>query len=139
AGDHRATAGAEPSAEGPAADSPQAGAGDRELGGWRHEWPVPPQVHSRSPWPIHPAGERVKARQVRRLVWQALSRAESRLESLPAALRRRHRLPAAGEALRAVHFPWLCPKPTRDAEASRARLAFEELLLHQTVLSDRRA
>ncbi len=98
---------------------------------------VPEQIHLRAPIPVHPASERLPARQLRRLAWQALGRAEGRLDSLPAAVRIRHRLPGAAEALRAAHFPALSGSEPVAQEA-RERLAFEELLLHQVVLARRR-
>src|SRR5207237_6819043 len=56
-------------------------------------------------------------------------------EPLPPAIRERHRLPDIASALRQVHFP-------DDVErlfAARRRLAFDELLVLQLALAQRRA
>ncbi|HZJ29264.1 MAG TPA: ATP-dependent DNA helicase RecG, partial [Solirubrobacterales bacterium] len=118
------------------------------------EWPVPDAIHAAPPVPVHPASERVPARTVRRVAWQALSRVDDLLEPLPVALRRRHGFPGVADATRAAHFPATAGSPeaaTSQSEASiapptaeagaalgRTRLAYEELLLHQVVLRRRR-
>lgn len=103
---------------------------------WRDRDQVPAEIHTRAPVPVHPATERISARQLRRFVWQALADCEARPTALPARLRVEHRLPDAAAALRAAHFPALVDA---DPEPALRALAFEELLLHQLVLARRRA
>ena len=62
------------------------------------------------------------------------TRTHDAVEALPAELRARRRLPAAADALFAIHFP----DDVHAADAARERLAFEELLLHQVALAARR-
>lgn len=102
---------------------------------WR-EGAAPAAVHTRDPVPVHPASERVSARQLRRFIWQALAECENRPAALPARLRIRRGYPGTADALRAVHFPALSG-PGADAKALES-LAFEELLLHQLALLRRR-
>jgi ATP-dependent DNA helicase RecG len=91
-------------------------------------------IHTRGIVPVHPASEALPARRLREWAWQALPLAGDAVEPLPAELRARRRLPGVAAALRAVHFP----SDAGDGEAARARLAFEELFLHQVALAARR-
>jgi len=94
----------------------------------------PAGLHTIGIVPVHPATERIKAQKVREWAWQARGLAADAIEPLPAALRARRRLAAAGDALAAAHFP----DSLKEAEHARARLAFEELMLHQVALAHRR-
>jgi ATP-dependent DNA helicase RecG len=84
--------------------------------------------------PVHPATERLTARQIRGWVEQAVGLAPNLVEPLPAELRARRRLASLADAVRAVHFP----ESEADVEGARRRLAFEELFLHQAVLASRK-
>ncbi len=87
--------------------------------------------------PVHPATEGLSPRALRTIVDRALAQYGDRVpELLPPDVRRRHRLPDRRWALRSLHFP----ASLADAEAARARLAFDELLVLQVgVLMRRRA
>lgn len=91
-------------------------------------------IHTTGIVPVHPASERLKAKNIREWAWQTLPLAVHAVEPLPAELRVRRRLAGAADALRAAHFPG----ELRRAEAARERLAFEELFLHQASLATRR-
>ena len=91
-------------------------------------------IHTTGLVPVHPASERLRPNRIREWAWQAIGLAGHALEPLPAALRARRRLPAAAEALRAIHFP----ERETEAALARERLAFEELFLHQAALALRR-
>lgn len=56
-------------------------------------------------------------------------------EPLPAELRRRHGLPGRLEALRGIHVPKAFP----EVQRARQRLRYEEALVFQTLLAQRRA
>ena len=56
-------------------------------------------------------------------------------EPLPADLRRRHGLPGRLEALRGIHVPKAYP----EVQRARQRLRYEEALVFQTLLAQRRA
>src|SRR5213078_5350895 len=56
-------------------------------------------------------------------------------DPLPAAIRERHALPDIASALRQVHFP----DDERRLLSARRRLAFDELLVLQLALAQRRA
>ncbi|HEY7623514.1 MAG TPA: ATP-dependent DNA helicase RecG [Candidatus Limnocylindria bacterium] len=99
-------------------------------------------VHTGRLVPIYPLTEGIKPGQMRRWLHTAIEGGTRRTsvvsevaEPLPAELRERHRLPDIASALRQVHFP-------DDAErlfAARRRLAFDELLVLQLALAQRRA
>jgi ATP-dependent DNA helicase RecG len=82
--------------------------------------------------PVYPASEEITAKKLRELVGAALPRALA--DPLPAALKERERLPQRGDALWAVHRPRSLP----EAEQGRRRLAFDELLVLQVGLAQRR-
>jgi len=84
--------------------------------------------------PVHSVTDGLSADRIREWVWQSRGRVRDAVEALPAGLRARRRLPGAGDALFAIHFP----DDAGAAEAARERLAFEELLLHQVALAARR-
>jgi ATP-dependent DNA helicase RecG len=82
--------------------------------------------------PVYPASEELTPKKLRELVGAALPR--SVVDPLPAELRERERLPQRSDALWAVHRP----RSLEEAEAGRARLAFDELLELQVGLAARR-
>ena len=92
-------------------------------------------IHTTGIVPVHPASERLRAQRLREWAWQVLPLARYATEPLPAELRTRRRLAAAGDALAAAHFP----ASLEEAEEARRRLAFEELFLHQVALAARRS
>jgi ATP-dependent DNA helicase RecG len=92
-------------------------------------------LHTEGVVPVHPAGEQVSARLLRTLLREVLPVMRRLPDPLPAALRLREGLPARADAVIAAHLP----RDLREAEAARARLALEELLLMQLGLLLHRA
>ena len=84
--------------------------------------------------PVHPATEQLKAQRIRQWVEQAIRWVGNVIEPLPAELRVRRELAGAADAVKAVHFP----QQPEDVELARERLAFEELLLYQALLTTRK-
>ncbi|OLC20322.1 MAG: ATP-dependent DNA helicase RecG [Chloroflexi bacterium 13_1_40CM_68_21] len=99
-------------------------------------------VHTGRLVPIYPLTEGIKPGQMRRWLHTAIEGGPRRTgvvgevpDPLPGAVRERHALPDIASALRQVHFP-------DDEErllAARRRLAFDELLVLQLALAQRRA
>jgi ATP-dependent DNA helicase RecG len=85
--------------------------------------------------PVYPASEEIAPKTVRRAVEAALPSLTDVLDPLPAVLRHREGMPLKRDALAALHGP----RDEAEAEASRARLAFEELLLLQLGIARRAA
>ncbi len=83
----------------------------------------------------YPATVGVSSTQIAALVREHRGALADVVESLPARMRAAERLPDRAAALAAMHFP----RSGEEAEAGRARLAFEELLLMQLALLRRRA
>ena len=83
----------------------------------------------------YPAAEGVSSTQIVTLVREHRGSLVDVGEPLPAAMRAGERLPDRAAALAAMHFP----EDAAEAEAARARLAFEELLLQQLAVLRRRA
>jgi ATP-dependent DNA helicase RecG len=107
---------------------------EHEILGTEGEDELPAGIHTTGLVPVHPASEGLRPQRIREWVWQALGRAGDAIEPLPAELRCRRGLPAAADALRAVHFP----ATAGEAERARERLVFEELFLYQALLAARR-
>ena len=84
-------------------------------------------VHTLGLVPEYPATEALPSYRIRALVEAALPLARRMPDALPAELRARERLPLRADAIAAVHRP----ESLEDAEAARARLGLEELLLLQ--------
>ena len=82
----------------------------------------------------YPATEGLSSTQILALVHQHASSFDDVIDPLPVAIRRRERLADRSGALRAAHFP-LEPG---DEQEGRRRLAFDELLLAQLALQQRR-
>ncbi|HET7146299.1 MAG TPA: ATP-dependent DNA helicase RecG [Gaiellaceae bacterium] len=85
--------------------------------------------------PVYPASEEIAAKRLRTLVAHALGHVVDYVDPLPAELRDAERLPLKRDALVALHRP----ESEQEAEAGRARLAFEELLLLQLGIARRAA
>jgi ATP-dependent DNA helicase RecG len=83
----------------------------------------------------YPATEGLSSTQILALVRTHAGALTDVLEPLPAELRVGERLPDRPVALSAAHFPAV----ERDFEAARRRLAFDELLVLQIALAQRRA
>ena len=83
----------------------------------------------------YPAAEGVSSTQIATLVREHRGALADVAEPLPARMRAAEHLPDRAATLAAMHFP----RSTEEAEAGRARLAFEELLLMQLALLRRRA
>ncbi len=83
----------------------------------------------------YPAAVGVSSTQIAAFVREHRGAFTDVVEPLPARLRATERLPDRAAALAAMHFP----RGGEEAEAARARLAFEELLLAQLALLRRRA
>jgi len=84
--------------------------------------------------PVHPATEALKAQRIRDWAEQACRWASNVIEGLPAELRARRGLAGVGDAIRAVHFP----DSQEEADGARERIRFEELFLHQALLTTRK-
>ncbi|MGZ4323490.1 MAG: ATP-dependent DNA helicase RecG [Solirubrobacteraceae bacterium] len=82
----------------------------------------------------YPATEGLSSTQIFALVREHAHLIEVVPEPLPVALRASERLPGRADALCAVHFPSV----EADADLGRRRLAFDELLLAQLALLQRR-
>jgi ATP-dependent DNA helicase RecG len=85
--------------------------------------------------PVYPAAEEIAAATVRRAVDAALPLAVHVSDPLPAELREREGLALKRDAIAAVHRP----HDLDEAETSRRRLAFEELLVLQVGIARRTA
>ena len=84
-------------------------------------------LHTQGLVPVYPASEEMSVRRVRELVDLARPLARAVPEVLPAAMRVRLALPAAADALMAVHFP----RDRAGARTGRERLVLEELIVLQ--------
>jgi ATP-dependent DNA helicase RecG len=82
--------------------------------------------------PVYPASEEITAKKLRELVGAALPRHVH--DPLPAELKQHEALPERVDAIWALHRP----RALDEAEIGRRRLAFDELLLLQVVLAQRR-
>ena len=81
--------------------------------------------------PVYPATEEVAQKRLRDLHAQALELVRDLGDDLPAELLVSERLPLRADALTAVHRP----RSPAEAEAGRARLAFDELLVLRLALA----
>ncbi|HXF81748.1 MAG TPA: ATP-dependent DNA helicase RecG [bacterium] len=97
---------------------------------------VEDSLHTQRIVPVHPATEGLTPRVLRTLIYGALEACAGDVpEILPPEVVRRHGLPDRAAALRALHFP----ETMAQAEAARARLAFDELFVLQLGVLMRRA
>ena len=84
--------------------------------------------------PVHHATETLKASKIRDWAEQACAWAGNAIEGLPAELRVRRELAGVAEAIRTAHFP----RDAEEAEVAFDRIRFEELFLHQVLLTTRK-
>ena len=91
---------------------------------------APPEA---GPRPRHAAAGEIGPGRWARWTAEALDRAGLGGDPVPASIRRRLGLPATAAALREAHRP----DSVERADAARARLAFEELFLHQILIAAR--
>ena len=99
-------------------------------------------VHTGRLVPIYPLTEGIKPGQMRRWLHTAIEGGARRTgvvgevpDPLPSPVRERHALPDIASALRQVHFP----DDDERLLSARRRLAFDELLVLQLALAQRRA
>jgi ATP-dependent DNA helicase RecG len=85
--------------------------------------------------PVHPATEDLPPKKIREWAEQAVPLARNAIEGLPAELQVKRRLGSVGAAITAAHFP----RSPEELEEARRRLGFEELFLHQALLTTRKA
>jgi ATP-dependent DNA helicase RecG len=85
--------------------------------------------------PVHPATDELPPKKIREWAEQAVPLARNAVEGLPAALQAKRRLGSVGGAITAAHFP----QSPEELEDARRRLGFEELFLHQALLTTRKA
>jgi ATP-dependent DNA helicase RecG len=84
--------------------------------------------------PLHSATESLPPQKIREWIEQVVRLAPNAIEGLPAELRTRRRLAGVGDALRAVQFP----EAAGEIDEALDRLGFEELFLHQALLTTRK-
>jgi ATP-dependent DNA helicase RecG len=84
--------------------------------------------------PVHPATEDLPPKKIREWAEQAVRLAPNAIEGLPAALQVKRRLGSVGAAITAAHFP----ESPEELDEARRRLGFEELFLHQALLTTRK-
>jgi ATP-dependent DNA helicase RecG len=85
--------------------------------------------------PIYPATAKVTSEKIRKSIAIVLDQLTELPDPLPAALRARHHLPGLREAYERVHRP----ATHAEAEAGRKRLRWDEALVLQVALAQRRA
>lgn len=83
---------------------------------------------------VYPGTEGLSSARIRQIVESVRGFELDTIEPLPARMRAREKLMTRADALAEMHFP----RPEGSPEAGRTRLAFEELLLHQLALIQRR-
>ena len=94
----------------------------------------PPPTGEAELVPVHPLTEGLKAKQVREWTEQAIGSAANLIDGVPAAVRTRHALAGAADAVKAMHFP----ESVEEVEVAGRRLRFEELFLYQAILATRK-
>lgn len=85
--------------------------------------------------PVYPSTADLSVRTIRTILHRAAPYAHDLIDPLPAELLARRRYPGKAEAVLACHFP----SSIMEGEQARKRLAFEELLLLQLAVLERRA
>ena len=113
----------------------ETGVYDRQLTSPEYELDVQRMVHAGRLVPVYSLTRGLSQRQLRR--WMALAvddYAQALPETLDAALRQKHGLPAIATAIRQLHFP----SDAVAAEAAARRFAFAELLVYQLAILRRR-
>ncbi|HWH19173.1 MAG TPA: ATP-dependent DNA helicase RecG, partial [Solirubrobacterales bacterium] len=84
--------------------------------------------------PVHPATEDLAPKKIREWAEQAVPLARNAIEGLPAAVQVKHRFGSVGSAIKTAHFP----SSPGELEEARRRLGYEELFLHQALLTTRK-
>jgi ATP-dependent DNA helicase RecG len=85
--------------------------------------------------PIYPLTEGLPQRWLRSLLWRVVDEHAAKVpESLPEAVRRRRRLSALPDVVRAIHFP----QTEEELAAARRRLVFDDFFLFELGLAIRR-
>ncbi len=84
--------------------------------------------------PVHPATEDLPPKRIREWAETAVPLARNAVEGLPAAVQVKHRFGSVGSAIHAAHFP----TSPGELEEARRRLGYEELFLHQALLTTRK-
>ena len=85
--------------------------------------------------PVYPSTADLSVRTLRTLLHQVAPEVRNLVDPLPAEMKARRRYQDKGEAVFSCHFPG----SLAEAERARERLAFEELLLLQIAVLDKRA
>ncbi len=85
--------------------------------------------------PLYPATAKIRTWHIRKAIKGLLASLPELPDPLPAELRRRHRLPALREAYQKIHRP----SGYADVEAARKRLRWDEAIVIQVALAQRRA
>ncbi len=104
------------------------------VGEWEVLRAADPPLSPASFVPVHPATEDLRPAKIREWAEQACKLAPNVVEGLSAELRTRRRLAGVSDALVSAHFP----ESAEELGEGRARLAFEELFLHQALLATRK-
>jgi ATP-dependent DNA helicase RecG len=94
----------------------------------------PVEERSGSFVPVHPATEDLPPKKIREWAEQAVRLAPNAIEGLPASIQAERRLASVGAAITAAHFP----QSPEELDEARRRLGFEELFLHQALLTTRK-
>jgi ATP-dependent DNA helicase RecG len=92
-------------------------------------------LHTSGVVAVYDASRTLSTRVLRELVEQHLPRTDAIADPLPVGLRIGRRLPLRRDAIAALH----APRSPEDAKVASDRLAYEELLLLQIALAERRA
>ena len=77
--------------------------------------------------PIYPATADISSDQLRRIMWETLTKSGAIMDPLPEDMRRRLGLMPRGDAVRLIHFP----DAKQDVLAARRRIVFDEVFTLQ--------
>jgi ATP-dependent DNA helicase RecG len=77
--------------------------------------------------PIYPATAELSSDQLRRFMWETLTKSGAIMDPLPEEMRRRLSLMPRGDAVRVIHFP----DAKEDVLAARSRIVFDEVFTLQ--------
>jgi ATP-dependent DNA helicase RecG len=77
--------------------------------------------------PIYPATGELSSDQLRRFMWETLTKSGEIMDPLPEEMRRRLSLMPRGDAVRVIHFP----DAKEDVLAARSRIVFDEVFTLQ--------
>ena len=86
--------------------------------------------------PVYPATEGITQNRLRKIVYETLDKyADAAVDTLPTRMRTNRALLPLSDALRGIHFP----ADFAALDAARRRLVYDELLLLQLLLAERKA